>query len=105
MKKLDEIINTNNENVLLSPSSYYLKFQNLTLEEKKYIESQDKRLLAKLNETKKLAEKNKSKIPNKFQINLEDFKKNQNSIKESLEVYNNNSNKKKQPELSESLWL
>jgi hypothetical protein len=88
--KIEEIIDSSIESdKIVSPSSLYLKFQDLSPEEKRYLDNQDKKRLGLLDEEKKKTAVNIHTISeNKFFMNLEKFKQNQNIIKESFKSYN-----------------
>ena len=80
----------------LSPSSCYLKkCQDLSPEEKRYIETQDASRLAKLRASKHAASRQRaaksSAQPDAFLDTLENFKKQQLASKETFDTYNKSS--------------
>jgi hypothetical protein len=75
-KKIDEILQSSQNNEIKSPSGLYLKFQDLSPEEKRYIETQDKRRIDALLREKRRSAANKLTSPkDKFELQMEDFKK------------------------------
>ncbi len=98
---IEEIVKqTKDSDRIVSPSSLYLKFQNLSPEEKRYLDNQGKKLLGLFDE-----EKRKTAVhikDNRFFLDIEKFKKNQSIVKESFNKYNKKPVKEKLFNLNEN---
>jgi hypothetical protein len=90
LTKIEEIVKSPlGSDRIVSPTSLYLKFQNLSPEEKRYINNEEKKRLGFLEDEKKKINSNIHKIrDNRFDLDLEKLKKKQNIIKDSFNSYN-----------------
>jgi hypothetical protein len=82
-QEIENIIKSNENKNILSPSNFYLNFQGLSIDDQSYLEYQDK---ARLLKFKNISQKAKAKFvePNKFIKNLNELKESREELKVSF---------------------